>query len=659
MFFSSPSPPPLQLFNNSNDNHNNNDYNSGNYNVYSNDNIKLFFVFASGDAEYYEGEADFFRAYDMSRSLTEEENIEADETTLPHGQSQFIDFVNGMMDSIVNFMQRLFDTICEWLEFANGEVPNEEVPTSQKFKLLNASNDDGINSTDDSEDGIVSTDDSGEFGIMIDTYASDSTGLSHPSDLAVDSDGNLYIAFKNDSVIYLYNKSTDAMILFAGNGTAGFSDDPSADATTLMLNGPFSVSLREEGPFQGLVFIVDTENHCIRMVVGHSRSMSTFLGLCGGAGGYSGDGAINGSDVQFRTPHTILWDSFGNLVIADTGNNIIRYVNISHTTPSLSTLTGIVSPIGLGMDSAGNVYIVQPFSNIIKKLTLGINAYEALSDFAGTGAPGYVDDVNALSAQFQWPRAVAFDSSDNMYISDVENNVIRMVNAASGNVTTVIGVGLPYGNAGDGGVALKAQLNGPFALVIDASDVLYFTEVWNTAVRYVYEKQAPPPTQVPSSAPSSSAPSSSSPSSVPSTSSPTHWYESEHVDLDEYTINAWNTSVPYNPTNASFYERYHIGRSGHICHDMIMSAGSFVFSKDQRVALGFHYSGNLVIHYLGDSGGNNTFMNLSMPYYGHVLAETETAGMAVGGSFIFDTTGKEIIRPEMYSQMIEHKCLLV
>jgi uncharacterized protein (TIGR03437 family) len=111
-----------------------------------------------------------------------------------------------------------------------------------------------------------------------------------------------------------------------------------------------------------------------------------------------------------------------------------------------------------------------------------------ISTVAGSGPPataGYGGDgFAAISANLNGPASVAFDAKGNMYICDQVNNVIRMVNASTGNISTVAGNN-SAGYSGDGATAISAQINAPDSIVVDSKGNFYFSDFSNGVVRMV------------------------------------------------------------------------------------------------------------------------------------------------------------------------------
>ncbi len=103
----------------------------------------------------------------------------------------------------------------------------------------------------------------------------------------------------------------------------------------------------------------------------------------------------------------------------------------------------------------------------------------------GAGEAGYTGDGGpATAATLREPFLCSFDPAGNLFFCEARNHVVRRVDAASGVITTVAGVGEP-GYAGDGGPATSANLYEPYSLEVDADGSIYIVDRLNAAVRRV------------------------------------------------------------------------------------------------------------------------------------------------------------------------------
>jgi hypothetical protein len=195
-------------------------------------------------------------------------------------------------------------------------------------------------------------------------------------------------------------------------------------------------------------------------------------------------------------------DGTGNIFIADSHHNRVREVFATganagkiatvagdgsagyDAAATVATSTSLNQPSGVAIDGAGNLYIADTNNNVIRKVNLTTGA---ISTAAGTGAPGYTGDgAAATSATLNSPEGVTVDAGGDLYIADTNNDAVREVVAATGNISTIAGdgTGAP-GFSGDGGLAIHAKLNAPYGVALDASGNLYIPDSGNNRVRVV------------------------------------------------------------------------------------------------------------------------------------------------------------------------------
>jgi sugar lactone lactonase YvrE len=270
-----------------------------------------------------------------------------------------------------------------------------------------------------------------------------------------------------------------------GDGTAAYAGD-GGPAASAQIYHPEGLALDSVGN----LYIADYGNSRIRMV-NPEGVISTVAGI--GTKGYSGDDGP-ATSAQINGPMGVAVDSAGNLYIAEYGNNRIRKVTLAGV---ISTVAGngtkgfsgdggpatsakLNGPTGIAVDSAGNLYIADYGNSRIRMVT----SAGVISTVAGDGTSGFGGDGGpATSAQFYYPEGVAVDSAGNLFISDSSNNRIRMVNPA-GIISTVAGSG-SGGYGGDNIPATSGTLNGPIGVAVNSAGVLFIADYNNQRIRMV------------------------------------------------------------------------------------------------------------------------------------------------------------------------------
>ena len=239
---------------------------------------------------------------------------------------------------------------------------------------------------------------------------------------------------------------------------------------------------------KGNIYISDAENHRIRKV--SQGVITTFAGT--GISGFSGDSGL-ARNAQLSYPVGLVFDSAGNLIIADGGNNRVRMVD---TTGTITTIAGtgtagfsgdggpailaeFNNPWGLALDTAGNLYVTDIFNQRVRK----IDTSGTVNTVAGNGTAGYNGDgIPATSASLNSPRGIVLDSSGDLYIADAFNFRVRKVDT-SGIISTFAGDGM-QGFSGDGGPAIDANVGRPRGLILRGNQLL-IANAGQGHIRYV------------------------------------------------------------------------------------------------------------------------------------------------------------------------------
>jgi len=334
--------------------------------------------------------------------------------------------------------------------------------------------------------GVIST----VAGVSDDGHSAMSAQFFFPNSIAVDQNGNVYVA---DTDIHRIRKITPdgTLITVAGNGTPGYSGDGGA-ATSAQLYYPAGITVDSAGN----LYIADTRNQRVRKV-GPNGVITTVAGNGGGNGDGDGGPALQ---AQLIEPGSVAVDGSGNVYIAETGGHRIRQVN---TAGVITTVAGnrtmgfsgdggpaasaqLAFPAGVAVDSAGNVFIADSANNRIRIVTPN----GLIRTFAGDGTSGFAGDGgDAPSAKIAYPQSIVVDAVGNVFIADTNNQRIRKV-TASGLITSVAGNGV-YGFSGDGGAPLAAEITSPYGVAVDALNRVFISDTFSNRIRQVVSSGIP------------------------------------------------------------------------------------------------------------------------------------------------------------------------
>jgi uncharacterized protein YheU (UPF0270 family) len=288
--------------------------------------------------------------------------------------------------------------------------------------------------------------------------------------VAADGAGNLVIAdalhnrvrvvAARSGTFYGQKMTAGDIYTVAGDGRSGYSGD-GGPATAAELGTPSGVAVDGAGN----LLITDSGNNRVRVVAARTGTFYRKAMTAGhiytvagdGTAGYSGDGgpAIK---AELDLPNGVAVDGVGNLVIADTANQVVRVV---------AARTGTF--YGKAM-TAGDVYTV-----------------------AGNGQYGYSGDSGpATAAELFVPYGVTVDGAGNLVIADSFNSRIRVVAArtgtfygkamTAGDIYTVAG-NAAQGYSGDGGLGIKAELNTPYGVTVDGAGNVVIADTFNQRIR--------------------------------------------------------------------------------------------------------------------------------------------------------------------------------
>jgi len=247
--------------------------------------------------------------------------------------------------------------------------------------------------------------------------------------LAVDSAGTMYVADTGNNTIRKVSPAGVVTTLAGLAGSSGSADGTGSAARFFFDDGSAYSGGGVAADGAGNVYVADSENHTIRKV-SPAGVVTTLAGLAG----YFGTADGTGSAAQFRRPLGVAVDSTGTVYVADTGNDTIRKVSPAGVVTTLAGLafwsgsvdgTGSAArfnyPVGVAVDSAGNVYVADSGNATIRK----VSPAGVVTTLAGLAqSPGSADGIGS-AARFGGPGSVAVDSAGNLFVADTGNGTIR------------------------------------------------------------------------------------------------------------------------------------------------------------------------------------------------------------------------------------------
>ncbi|MEI6092771.1 MAG: hypothetical protein WCQ47_03715, partial [bacterium] len=312
--------------------------------------------------------------------------------------------------------------------------------------------------------------------------SNDGTGVnakfSYPSGITTDGT-NLYVSDTNNLNIRKIVISTGVVTTLAGTaGEIGSLNGTGSNARFYLPNG-----ITTDGTN---LYVTDTANRTIRKIEIATATVTTLAGTVEQRG--SNDGT--GTNAKFWTPYGITTDN-DNLYVTDIGNHTVRKIVIStgvvNTLAGEAEESGSLNGTGAnarfnypnGITSDGtNLYVTDSANNTIRKIEI---ATATVTTLAGTAGASGSNDATGVNARFYYPNGITTDGT-NLFVADTGNSTIRKIVISSGEVTTLAG------SAGDSGfldeAGTNAKFNYPYGVTTDGTN-LYVADTNNQVVRKI------------------------------------------------------------------------------------------------------------------------------------------------------------------------------
>ena len=335
---------------------------------------------------------------------------------------------------------------------------------------------------------------------MISTVAGNGIGgvsLYNPTSIAVDADGNLYVADWSGMIRKFW--AGGGVTTVAGTGIPGYDGD-GGQATSARIGKGINLALDSAGN----LFFADADNNRIRRV----DTLTGIITTVAGNGGERDSGDAGPAvDAGVARPTGVLIDRAGNLYIS----NWTKVRLVSASSGTIGTIAGgsttsfagdggpasealFWDPVISALGANGDIYLADYENSRIRKFAVrtGIVTTVAGSGSCQLSPPPFGvtvcqggfggDGGPATQAMLNYPEDMAVDERGNLYIADTLNHRIRWVNAETGVIYTIAGNGTD-GFSGDGGPAASAAISTPTSIAVDRSGNVFFTDENNQCVR--------------------------------------------------------------------------------------------------------------------------------------------------------------------------------
>ncbi len=306
-----------------------------------------------------------------------------------------------------------------------------------------------------------------QFSVVVDTSQTFSSARFYDANkILFDKKGNGWVIEQGGNRLRMIDSANTIVVVRAGSAKSDTGSVNSIIGTSARFNFPVDIAMDNNGN----IYVADAGNNCIRKVSAFTnlntpQVVTTYAGVMSNVGGY-----INGSaaTAQFNHPNSLAIDNAGNIYVVEMYNNCIRKIS---TNGAVTTLAGSITGINGDIDGVGinarfqfpnqmcwysdSELIVGDGNLKIKKVNINT---QSVTTFAGTGTYGDIDGDALTQATFPGVGSIGMDSSKNVY--EIDNYVIRKITGSC--VTTFAG---SLGNRGyTNGTDTNARFWGPVGI---------------------------------------------------------------------------------------------------------------------------------------------------------------------------------------------------
>jgi sugar lactone lactonase YvrE len=320
--------------------------------------------------------------------------------------------------------------------------------------------------------------------------------LHDPDGLAVDSSGNLYVSDQQNSrVLYYPAGSTTATRVYGQMGSFTCCGGNNGGISANSLNGPYGIALDSNGN----LYVADYGNNRVLYYPAGSTTATRVYGQGGSfTTNTTNNGGISANSLDL--PTAVALDSSGNLYVADQYNNRVLFYPSGSTTAtrvygqggSFSTggankggisANSLAFPTGLAVDSSGNLYVADGNNSRVLFYLSGSTTATGVYGQLGSFTTGTANNGGVSANSLENPAGLTLDSSGNLYVADAYNNRVLFYLSGSTTATRVYGQlgSFTTSTANNGGIS-ATSLNQPWAVALDSSGNFYVADLGNNRV---------------------------------------------------------------------------------------------------------------------------------------------------------------------------------
>jgi sugar lactone lactonase YvrE len=304
--------------------------------------------------------------------------------------------------------------------------------------------------------------------------------FADPFGIVIDKNGGLIVSDVAGNRVRKITANGD-VTTFAGDGKF---ETINGNGGVASFNALTAIALAPSGD----LYAAEFSGNRIRRIT-PAADVTTFLGT-NTAGSVDG----NAATASFTGPIAMTVDGAGNLYLAELNTSLIRKITPAGDVETLAGSGGFgyaegtgsaasfYRPYGIAVDAAGDIFVADSENNRIRRVKGRV-----VTTFAGSGAPGAADG-EALSATFNRPGGLAFDTAGNLYVADTSNSILRKI-TPQGVVSTVAGQAGVMGS--QNGIGSAATFSQPSGVAVAADGTIYVADTLGNRIRKIAPVGAP------------------------------------------------------------------------------------------------------------------------------------------------------------------------